>query len=372
MPAISRALTALALFLVLPTLHAQTCEPSQPPKITIWAPPPDGPLERETIRIASAGDALQRREALIRAIWNHPVLPDAMPSRVERGVAPDALATPPPNLDRTDRLTVDMDFLRATVYVFRPRVPSRTIVLYHAPHEPAVEGSKFADSRTIERLVADGFIVAAFSMPLTGINTQHRPTLTVPNLGTFRMSTHEQFRYVDAERGGHSLRYFLEPVVVALNYLRAEKRERDVAMIGLSGGAWATTVLAAIDTRIDRSYPVAGSVPFHLRWYDFRSWGDYEQNLPEIYRIANYSELYVLGSSGRNRAQVQVLNKYDNCCFAFENCPDYATTIRAHGGNFALVLDDTHIGHGISPCTLEMIIDDLRGRATVCTRECPR
>ena len=37
-------------------------------------------------------------------------------------------------------------------------------------------------------------------------------------------------------------------------------------MIGLSGGGWTTTVAAAIDPRVGLSIPVAGSLPFDMRF----------------------------------------------------------------------------------------------------------
>ena len=34
-----------------------------------------------------------------------------------------------------------------------------------------------------------------------------------------------------------------------------------------------------------------------------------------LYEPANYMELYVLGTYGHPRRQIQVLNRYDACCF---------------------------------------------------------
>src|SRR5206468_3419492 len=108
---------------------------------------------------------------------------------------------------------------------------------------------------------------------------------------------------------------FLEPVAVALNYIAPRHPFRSISMIGISGGGWTTTLYAAVDPRVSRSYPVAGSLPHYLASDAPQNWGDYEQTLPELYRTANYLELYILGGYGRGRAQLQVLNKYDPCCF---------------------------------------------------------
>ena len=62
-------------------------------------------------------------------------------------------------------------------------------------------------------------------------------------------------------------------------------------------------------------HAVAGSLPLELRILD-RDIGDYEQQLPELYRIANYYDLYVLASFGTDRKLTQFFNTNDSCCFA--------------------------------------------------------
>jgi hypothetical protein len=57
---------------------------------------------------------------------------------------------------------------------------------------------------------------------------------------------------------------FLEPPIVALNALLATRDDRDIGMIGVSGGDWTTTWIAALDPRIRESVPVAGSLPLFL------------------------------------------------------------------------------------------------------------
>ena len=49
-------------------------------------------------------------------------------------------------------------------------------------------------------------------------------------------------------------------------------------MIGLSGGGWTTTVYAAIDPRIVKSIPVAGTLPLYLRGDHYNH--DLEQYVP--------------------------------------------------------------------------------------------
>jgi hypothetical protein len=172
---------------------------------------------------------------------------------------------------------------------------------------------------------------------------------------------------------GHAAKWFMEPIAVSLNYLETSytadgfPHYRDYSMTGLSGGGWTTTLYAAIDPRIKTSIPVAGSVPMYLRWGS--SLGDGEQTLPELYALAGYPDLYVLGTAGSDRRQVQVLNRRDRCCFgesagmydATANGPwDLAmrgiekqvdaklASMAGIGGSFRLEIDEAADHHSVS------------------------
>jgi hypothetical protein len=119
---------------------------------------------------------------------------------------------------------------------------------------------------------------------------------------------------------------------------------------------------SALDTRVSRSYPVSGTVPIYLR--SIRDLGDYEQTLPELYKIASYPELYILGGFGKDRGQVQIVNKYDDCCFAGINYQTYEGEVKAafaemEKGNFEVYLDDSHSEHKISENALSAIKEDI-------------
>src|SRR5207249_11546000 len=147
-------------------------------------------------------------------------------------------------------------------------------------------------------------------------------------------------------------RFFLEPLVVALNYAEDHYAYDAVYMTGLSGGGWTTTVYAALDSRVQRSYPVAGSAPNYLR-VGYEGLGDAEQVEPGFYRIANYEELYVMGSHGLNRLQLQVLNLYDACCFSGTRFTNWVDKVRLKTaelgpGSYDFFSDTTHQSHKTS------------------------
>jgi hypothetical protein len=132
-------------------------------------------------------------------------------------------------------------------------------------------------------------------------------------------------------------------------------------MVGISGGGWTTTMSAAVDTRIKKSFPVAGSLPIYLRSDSRNDWGDYEQTESNFYNTVNYLELYILGAYGAGRKQLQLLNKYDSCCYEGIKWQTYKDTVRSRIfelglGEYDLFMDDTHKQHQISKTAMIRIL----------------
>lgn len=188
--------------------------------------------------------------------------------------------------------------------------PNGKLAIYHAGHSQLAlrEGMD-----TVTRMLNAGYDVLALSMPA---------------------EPHDRFA-----KYPRPLQPFLEPVALALNYALAHRHYRDVLMSGLSGGGWTTVVYSAIDPRIRRSYPIAGSLPFYIRAVQKDAVGDYEQQLPGL--SASYLDLYLLAAS-EGREQVQVFNLNDPCCFsgtaALGYRPALARRATALGGQFDVVV----------------------------------
>ena len=71
-----------------------------------------------------------------------------------------------------------------------------------------------------------------------------------------------------------------------------------------------------------------------------------------------------MASQGTGRRQVQVLNKYDGCCYSGLDWETYASIIRdissKLGGNgWDIFVDDSHADHKISINSLNFIINDI-------------
>lgn len=322
---------------------------------------------RAGLRVRRARDVAAVRRRLVSHVWRRPELPlERMPDRVSEGIR-DSLLDGLPNLLRIDLLETRLPFgFVARTYHLLPRRRNGRLAIYHEGHD----GSFRRLARgTIGSLLARGFDVLAFDLPMRGVNGWPE-RVDVPGLGpvSFTSASHWSLALLDTDDFS-ALRLFLDPLVRGVNHaVRAHAFER-IVMVGISAGGWAATVYPALDPRIARSYPVAGSLPFALRRRHpvtgrHASDGDYEQRVAAFYRIAGYLDLYVLGAAGAGRRQLQIVNRYDPCCFFGSDAkllePVVADALAGigMGGSFAVLVDDTHARHAISPAALARIIED--------------
>ena len=325
------------------------------------------PLENNIIgliHIQNEHEATSIREELIGFIWGRQGLPANLPDRIDTDVADERYSSLR-NLSQIDKLTILMEWgLTSTAYHFTPTNGNNKLLIYQQGHD----GDFIRGIDTISFFLEHGFSVIALSMPLESPNNQ--PTINLKRIGRIELRFHEQLKLLEM-KSGHPVQLFLTPISISLNYAQKFGYE-SVYMTGVSGGGWTTTVYAAIDPRITRSYPVAGSLPTHLRsGLQIRNtaqrpadWGDYEQTIPELYNIANYLDLYILGSHGHHRKQLQVLNKYDPCCFRGEAFRTYEQVLQERveslgSGEFVVYLDTSHKTHKISEQALTLMMNDI-------------
>ncbi|MBB5778953.1 hypothetical protein [Nonomuraea jabiensis] len=323
------------------------------------------------IGIASAADIAARRKGMIDYIWKGAGQPKTLPTVETDMSAPDFASLT--GVRRIDRLTVPLRYqVSAKVYDIVPRRAwNRRLALYHNGH-----GEPFDTMlRTVQALLDRGYRVMAYAMPFQHWNQQQiadpkDPAKLLPNPSHRELPPWESAEF-------SALTFFLEPLTVTLNYAKATYRPVSVEMIGLSGGGWTTTVFAALDPRVTRSYPTAGSLPFFLRPASPKprpTTGDWEQTkeaLPGFYAAASddFLDMYVLASVGPGRGQVQILNRFDECCFNGVGHRVYQAPVRdrvallaggrSDQGRWELLEDATHDDHTISPFALSVILWDL-------------
>jgi hypothetical protein len=323
-------------------------------------------------RIRTPADIIKIRKEIIRAIWNSDHIPDRSNVTVTSDIASPLHSHPV--VARVDKIEIPTGIpekrgsapVNNLAYLFVPVKRNGRLMILHQGHsctfKDTQDGNKgYRMELTIIGLLSAGYDVLAVYMPLVsdkGCVMEHCSLMNT-DLG------------IRNPRSTFGLRLFLEPAIVSLNYLLKKNRYRNVNMMGLSGGGWSTTLIAAIDERIQFSFPVAGTMPMYERWG--KSEGDVEQFLPQLYRdVAGYPDLYVLGSYGQGRKQVQILNLQDDCCFGQqEHNPrrNYKNDLRAYEqrvkdrlrllgapNHYYLVIDTTALAHQISGYALSKVI----------------
>ena len=333
---------------------------------------PAAPLVNDrAITIHSAREVAEKRRALIQYVWGAEGFPGRRLPNVQTNVASPVKHLS--HLARVDEFRIDMaPGLRGLAYHFIAERPNRELVVVHHGHactlddDPSPADVGYGLQRTINALLREGYGVLGVFMPhlQPGDCTGHNALFQTNIIGS-------------------PIKYFMEPTAISLNHLKTRSREggfpnyRAFHMTGLSGGGWATTVYAAIDSTIRFSFPVAGTIPLYLRAGG--SVGDREQFEPSFYGIAGYPDLYILGAHGRGRKQVQILVRRDDCCFGQaqhdpkasglaypEAMREYEVRVRdalqkLGRGSFRLEIDESAPSHMISHHTIEnVLLPELR------------
>lgn len=317
------------------------------------------------ISIHDHDKAIAKRAELVNFIWGPNGLPKDQPANVEKAIHDERYANLA-NLKQIDRVTVNMEWgLTSTAFHFIPAQANGKLIIYHGGHD----GDFIIARDLIAFFLKNGFSVIGMSMPLEAPN--NNPVVDLENIGKVQLAFHDQIKLLKM-KSGHPVQVFLTPVAVIVNYVQP-LGYNSMFMTGVSGGGWTTTMYAALDPRIARSYPAAGTLPLHLREDRRRSnsaqrpadWGDYEQTIPELHAIANYLDLYILGSVGEQRKQLQIVNKYDPCCLGGEAFKAYEGAIHERvrslgtGGAFAVYLDTKNTNHSISGDAMNVILSDI-------------
>ena len=294
-------------------------------------------VDDASLHILDAADAVALRHALSDAIFDEDGgVPGLLPEIAETSEVPWDLS----GVASVQTWTVDLGdgwVSQGTLLV--PETPTGRLMIYHQGHSDIMTGN--GGDNAMQYFLDQGDTVLALYMPLYG--DYDGP---YDNHDTWLLETSDPLG---------ELRTFLLPVAAGVNQGLLDGATQ-VGMIGISGGGWTTTLYAALDTRVALSFPVAGSLPLYLRDDDI---GDSEQYLEVLYQRAGFLDLYALSALGDRRA-LQVLNRYDLCCFDGLRYQDYEATVAdavaGWGGEFGVFLDESHEDHQISKHALEAAI----------------
>lgn len=344
------------------------------------------------IRFKTIKEAEERREELIRFIWNDGfptgIMPDVIPNVTTEALNYRLKHVNKKLVKSIDELKVEVFGLTSLIYHIKPvkhfDVPRMAI--FHAGHGPLEDTYLKKKYRsTIEFLLEKGYNVIMLNMPMIGWNEDNTAVLPNEKKVTMKYEWSELHKQIikltdlDATlEKGAGFRPFFEPVVACINYWNQLcDADQEITMIGLSGGGWTTHMLAAIDKRIKLSFPIAGSYPLYLRNGEENKahFGDFEQYFEPLYNeniaadgtgggIATWLEIYALGGSGKDRKQIMITSQYDDCCF-FGDPEKTVNTFKSivkdkveelGAGAWKHKLDTTHREHTISPWMLDRVV----------------
>lgn len=310
------------------------------------------------IGITTPDDVKKLRMQVRHVVFGKPILPLLSPQNVKENIV-DPDYSDMQLLDHIDLLTLGMAYgINSRMYYFHSANSNGRLVIYHQGHG----GDFLLGKTTISGFLRCGYDVIALAMPLKGKN--NKPVTFIKGVGTIYIKDHEWMRFLE-----FPLSFFMSPIQAAIKHGLGRKRYRDISLVGLSGGGWAVTLYAALDERVNNTYQVAGTMPFFLRSpvpeKSKGNMGDFEQHYVALIKAANYLELYVIGSVGKNRKQIQIINQYDSVAAHGIKYRTYASVVSEKidkiglGGSFRVVLDPDNPDHSISPRALEFILDDL-------------
>jgi pimeloyl-ACP methyl ester carboxylesterase len=332
-------------------------------------PAVDDSLDDRAIKVTSPARVKSARAALVKFIWgtSWSTVTAKQPNAVDRNYAPtadDALPAHIENLQSIDRLDAGAsENVASTVFILYPAKTNvhKAVIVHHGHACGLVDSGNRPEhlELAIRKLLSAGYTVAAMRMPLYQ---------SLSHCGASR--AHDKFFDLRL-RTGSPVKFFLEPIARTVNYLVKHQLDlEEIDMIGLSGGGWTTTLYAAVDPRVVKSFPVAGTLPLYLRGGHYNH--DLEQYFKPLYTVAGYKDLYVLGASGIGRMQVQILNRYDDCCFGERQHtvgpPPFTEAIREYErdvrntlqrmqtGSFTLYLDESATYHQIPSEAIEKVI----------------
>ena len=254
------------------------------------------------------------------------------------------------NLKEIDQLTFFNKYgVDNIALLFKPKNTTKKLLLYHQGNF----GNYCSGKKAISFFVDKGYHVLAYQLPLNGTNPD------IKNLeGEYIHSTSSLIRFNSYEKP--YLTHYVTPIVLGIDYITDNYKFLSISMTGISDGGWSTVMVAATDNRINYSFPVAGTLPINLS--AGREGVSSLAGNKQFFNQFPYLDLYLLGSTGLGRSQIQISFLRDRCCFSGDRSTLYSNYVQnlatKFDGNFEIKIFDS-ANHMIDLDTAEFIHESI-------------
>lgn len=326
--------------------------------------------------VANSANFETTRQRLLKDIWKKSdPLPSRLPVRSLQG-------HPPPN-GRVAAVENVSKVLHFEIDIGRG---FRSIVRYHRPLKESTRlnrlmivqqghgclGDHSSDAAVVSFL-GSGFDVLFCDMPMSGEN--HRP----PEVEVAGGCGHAGMAAL-ARDDFNPLELFFNHLPTGIRLAANSNGEPffDISMCGISGGAWTTTVYAALDPQIRFSFPVSGSTPHQLRPDGGEN--EYEGHPQQsIYAICQVHLMSLLAihsfetpgnqATYLNRGQIQCYNANDSVmpvltteyCYPLKYTQGVKKAAAKFGGLFAWSIESGQHQHRLGLFHVEKMLKVLNG-----------
>ncbi|WP_292962056.1 hypothetical protein [Nitrobacter sp.] len=308
-------------------------------------------------------DAIAKRAQLIQAVWGAPtphlpVIVNTFPGTGYGGELAPTYFGRTPATSIWLAFTMENNVWARTYYATFPG--STCLIIVNGGHEEGFFNTLGLPKYSIpgvdalvRSLAGKPCDIILNSMPLQGENRFAAAYLNIPPDGP---TTHDQLALLKPATGS-PLKYFLGPALASLNYALSQRSYDKIGALGISGGGWTTSMLAAIEPRIQRSYAVAGSVPMEFR--SAVSEGDWEQRSVPF----SYLDVYAMSVADLGRKSFLFYNGKDPCCFQMDSVTPWAepltSVLASFPSEFGAYILYSASAHDIQPPVADFILNDL-------------
>lgn len=218
-------------------------------------------------------NAISTREAIIDLIFAEGTLPEnAVPSTVQAVVSGSIhgiLISLIIGYASITRLIFNRagTNVRNRVYRIVNTSPNGSICLYCLGHSP------INDILALNNLLANGYDILFCTMATSGDVEDLTDNTAVTTWTPINGGNHNEMSTL----GVAGLSYHLYDKIEAINYIKANFSYAHIYMTGISGGGWMSLWIAALDERIEKSFPIRGWKPRIYKCNPNPTLSDFEQ-----------------------------------------------------------------------------------------------